>query len=184
MNMKDKGPLRAYYLKLLKEQSKEERLRKSHLIAGQFWKLPAIQRAQTILFYASMPGEVDTLAMIEKAIFKGKRVALPIVERKKGKLIPALISSMEDLHIGTYGIAEPLDPDKALALKDIDAVVVPGLAFDRLHNRLGRGAGYYDRFLSTLPKTVTTVGLAFDFQLTECLPTEAHDVRLQQIIAG
>ncbi len=77
-----------------------------------------------------------------------------------------------------------LDPDKELALKDLDAVIVPGLAFDRQHNRLGRGAGYYDRFLSTLPKTVTTVGLAFDFQLTESLPTEAHDMRLQQIIAG
>ena len=182
--MKDKSSLRTYYLKRLKEQNKEERLRKSRLIAEQFWQLPAIQKAQSILFYASMPGEVDTLAMIEKAIFSGKRVALPIVEKKKGKLIPALISSMEDVHIGTYGIVEPLDPDKAIALKDLDAVVVPGLAFDRNHYRLGRGAGYYDRFLSTLPKHVSTVGLAFDFQLTESLPTEAHDMRLQQIIAG
>jgi 5-formyltetrahydrofolate cyclo-ligase len=183
--MKDKGSLRTYYLKLLKGQNKEECLRKSRLIAEQFWELPVIQRARSILFYASMPGEVDTLAMIEKAIFKGKRVALPIVEQNKGELIPTLISSMEDVHKGTYGIAEPhFNPDKRLVLKDIDAVVVPGLAFDKYHHRLGRGAGYYDRFLSTLPKTVSTVGLAFDFQLTESLPTEAHDVRLQQIIAG
>jgi 5-formyltetrahydrofolate cyclo-ligase len=94
--MKDKRSLRTHYLKLLKEQSKEDVFRKSRLIAEQLWKLPAIQKAQSILFYASMPGEVDTLAMIEKAIFSGKRVALPIVEQKKGKLIPALISSMED----------------------------------------------------------------------------------------
>jgi len=183
--MKDKGSLRTYYLKLLKEQYKEERLRKSMLIAEQFWKLPAIQNCQTFLFYASSSFEVDTLLMIEKAIFLGKRVALPIVEQNQRKLIPTLISSMEDVHKGTYGIAEPLfDPDKALALKDLDAVIVPGLAFDRQHNRLGRGEGYYDRFLSTLPEAVTTVGLAFDFQLTESLPTEAHDVRLAQIIAG
>ena len=183
--MKDKGSLRKYYLKLLKEQNKQECERKSRMIAEQFWQLPAIGKARSILFYASMPGEVDTLAMIEKAIFLGKRVALPIVEKNKGKLIPTVILSMEDVHKGTYGIAEPhSDPDKALALKDIDAVIVPGLAFDRCNNRLGRGAGYYDRFLSTLPKTVTTVGLAFDFQLTESLPTEAHDVRLQQIIPG
>ena len=183
--MKDKDSLRTYYLKLLKEQNKQECERKSRMIAEQFWQLPAIGKARSILFYASMPGEVDTLAMIEKAIFLGKRVALPIVEKNKGKLIPTVILSMEDVHKGTYGIAEPhSDPDKALALKDIDAVIVPGLAFDRCNNRLGRGAGYYDRFLSTLPKTVTTVGLAFDFQLTESLPTEAHDVRLQQIIAG
>jgi 5-formyltetrahydrofolate cyclo-ligase len=184
--MKDKGSLRTYYLKLLKEQNKEEGLRKSRLIAEQFWKLPAIQKARTILFYASMPGEVDTLAMIEKAIILGKRVSLPIVEQNQRKLIPTLISSMEDVHKKKHGIAEPLlDPDKVLALKDIDAVVVPGLAFDRLHNRLGRGAGYYDRFLSTLPETAITVGLAFDFQLhPQSLPTEAHDMRLQQIIAG
>jgi len=183
--MKDKGSLRTYYLKLLKEQNKEERLRKSRLIAEQFWELPAIQKARIILFFASMPGEVDTLAMIEKAIFSGKRVALPIVEQNQRKLIPTLISSMEDVHKKKHGIAEPhFDPDKALALKDLDVVIVPGLAFDKHHNRLGRGKGYYDRFLSTLPKYVTTVGLAFDFQLTESLPTEAHDMRLQQIIAG
>ena len=177
--MKDKGSLRTHYLKLLKEQNKEDCLHKSRLIAEQFWQLPAIHKAQTILFYASMPGEVDTLVMIEKAIFKGKRVALPIVEQNKGELIPTLISSMEDLHKGTYGIFEPhFDPDKTLVAEDLDAVIVPGLAFDKHHNRLGRGAGYYDRFLSTLPKTVITVGLAFDFQLTESLPIEAHDMRL------
>ena len=183
--MKDKGSLRIHYLKLLKEQNKEERSRNSRLIAEQFWRLPEIQRARTILFYASMPGEVDTLAMIEKACFLGKRVSLPIVEQIQRKLIPTLISSMEDVHESTYGIAEPhFDPDKAIALKDLDVVIVPGLAFDKQHHRLGRGKGYYDRFLSALPETVTTVGLAFDFQLTESLPTEAHDMRLQQIIAG
>jgi 5-formyltetrahydrofolate cyclo-ligase len=183
--MKDKGSLRIYYLKLLKEQSKEDCLRKSRLIAEQFWKLPAIHKARNILFYVSMPSEVDTLAMIEKAIFSEKQVALPIVEQNQRKLIPTVISSMEEVHKGAYGIAEPhFDPDKVLALKDLDAVIVPGLAFDRLHHRLGRGAGYYDRFLSTLPENVATVGLAFDFQLTDSLPTEAHDMRLQQIIAG
>ena len=183
--MKDKGSLRTHYLKLLKEQNKEERLRKSSLAAEQLWKLPAIQGARSILFYASSSFEMDTLLMIEKAIFSGKRVSLPIVEQNQRKLIPTVISSMEDVHKGAYGIDEPLlDPDKVIALKDIDAVIVPGLAFDKQHNRLGRGAGYYDRFLSILPKTVTTVGLAFDFQLTESLPTEAHDMRLQQIIAG
>ena len=183
--MNDKSSLRTHYLRLLMEQNKEDRKSKSFLIAEQFWQLPAIQKAGTILFYASTPIEVDTLLMIEKAFLLGKRVALPIVEKNKGKLIPTLISSMEDVHTGTYGIAEPrIDSGKQLALKDLEAIIVPGLAFDRDKNRLGRGAGYYDRFLSLLPETVSTVGLAFDFQLTDNLPTEAHDVRLSQIIAG
>ena len=151
----------------------------------QVWKLPVIQNAQNILFYVSMPGEVDTLEMIKRAMFSGKRVSVPIVEQNQRKLIPTLISSMEDIHRGTYGIAEPhYDPVKEISLKDIDAVIVPGLAFDRQNNRLGRGAGYYDRFLSILPESVMTVGLAFDFQLTDRLPTEAHDMRLWQIISG
>ena len=183
--MKDKGSLRTHYLELLKKQKKEEGLRKSRLIAEQLWKLPAIQKARTILFYASIPGEVDTWAMIEKAFLSGKRVALPIVEQNQRKLIPAIISSMEDVHNGAYGIAQPnFDPQKVLELRDVDAVVVPGLAFDRSNNRLGRGAGYYDRFLSGLPETITTIGLAFDFQMTDCLPIEAHDRPLHQIIAG
>jgi len=183
--MKDKGSLRIHYLNLLKEQTQEERWRKSQLIADQLWQLTAINQAQTILFYASTSFEVDTFTMIEKAFSLGKRVALPTVEKNQRKLIPTVISSMEDVHKGTYGINEPhFDPAKALALKDIDAVIVPGLAFDKSKNRLGRGAGYYDRFLSTLPKNVTTVGLAFDFQLTECLPIEAHDQCLHQIIVG
>ncbi|MDE1921437.1 MAG: 5-formyltetrahydrofolate cyclo-ligase [Candidatus Omnitrophica bacterium] len=183
--MKDKSSLRAYYLKLLGEQDKEQCARKSHLVAEQFWQLPSVQKARHILFYVSMPGEVDTSAMIHKAFYLGKRVALPIVEQNQRKLIPTFISSMEDVHKGAYGIPEPyFDPQKTAAAKDLDAAVVPGLAFDRLHHRLGRGAGYYDRFLSTLPDRVTTIGLAFDFQLTESLPTEAHDMPLSQVIAA
>lgn len=183
--MKDKVSLRTYYLKLLKEQDKKEGLRKSLLISGRFWELPAIEKAQSILFYVSMPGEVDTSAMIKKALQLGKRVALPIVEQNQRKLIPTLITSMEDVRKGAYGIDEPpLDPHKELNVMDLDAVVVPGLAFDKAHYRLGRGAGYYDRFLSTLPDKAVTIGLAFDFQLTDSLPTQAHDMRLQMIIAG
>src|SRR5271154_6945374 len=137
-HMKDKSSLRIHYIKLLKEQNNKECLRKSCLIAGQFWQLPVIQEARSILFYASMPGEVDTLAMIEKALFSGKRVALPIVEQNQRKLIPTLISSMEDVFKSTHGILQPrLDPHKEVNLKDLDAIIVPGLAFDKQSNRLG-----------------------------------------------
>ncbi len=183
--MKDKGSLRAHFLKLLKEQNKEEALRKSRRITEQLWNLPAIQKAQSILFYASTSYEVDTLEMIEKAIVSGKRVSLPVVERNQRTLIPTLIESVKDLSQRTLGIAEPpYDPRRTLDVRDLDAVIVPGLAFDRRHFRLGRGEGYYDRFLSTLAERVATVGLAFDFQITERLPVEAHDKRLQDVISG
>ena len=67
---------------------------------------------------------------------------------------------------------------------DIDLIVVPGVAFDKKNIRLGRGHGYYDRFLSGLPKRTKTIGLAFDFQVLEDLPQDPHDVPVSTIITA
>ena len=183
--MKNKSSLRKYYLELLKKQASKDREKKSRLIQAKLFKLSAIQRAKTILFYASLPGEVDTFAMIHKAIQLKKRICLPIVVRHQRTMIPTLTKRVADLENGVYGVSQPrYDASKTVALTDIDAVIVPGLAFDKSNNRLGRGAGYYDRFLKNLPPDTATIGLAFDFQLTNCLPVEEHDVPLSIVIAN
>ena len=183
--MNDKSVLRKYYLDLLKKQGREEGLRKSQVIGEMLFKLPAITNAKTILFYASLPGEVDTFAMIRKAIELQKQAALPVVLHEQRTLIPTLTEHMEDLHLSTYGIHEPKrHPEREISLDRIDAVVVPALAFDKANNRLGRGKGYYDRFLKSLPSSAVTVGIAFDFQLADRLPTEDHDVAVHHVIAG
>jgi 5-formyltetrahydrofolate cyclo-ligase len=82
---------------------------------------------------------------------------------------------------GTYGICEPARK-KFVNLKDIDLVLVPGLAFDKQGNRLGRGKGCYDYFLKRLPKDTPTIGLAFDFQILSCLPATISDVKVQRLI--
>lgn len=183
--MEPKSSLREHYLGLLRSQESSKQLEKSLKIAEQLFVLPAFVKAKTVLFYASLPGEVDTLAMITRAIQLKKSVALPNIARDQRKMIPTLIDSTEGLAKGAYGILEPrFDQSKILDVDDIDVVIVPGLAFDRSNNRLGRGAGYYDRFLSTLPETTTTVGVAFDFQIVDTLPTEGHDIPLDCVIAS
>ena len=183
--MNEKSSLRGHFLGLLKKQGSQKRLDKSREIAAQLFVLPAFQKAQTVLFYASLPGEVDTFAMIDKAMQSQKHVALPVIARDQRKMIPTLTNSIDDLHSGPYGIRQPrLDESKIVDIQAIDAVIVPGLAFDKAKNRLGRGAGYYDRFLSELPKSVVKIGIAFDFQVVDCLPTEEHDVPLDYIIAN
>ena len=158
---------------------------KSRGIAEQLFVLPAFQRARTVLFYASLPGEVDTFAMIEKTIQLQKNVALPVLARDQRKMIPTSTDFFSGLQDGPYGIRQPHpDSSKAVDVNSIDAVIVPGLAFDKAKNRLGRGAGYYDRFLASLPGSVVTVGIAFDFQIVDCLPAEEHDVPLDVVIAG
>ena len=183
--MKDKSSLRKYYLELLKKQASEDRQRKSRIIETKLFELKAIKKAETILFYASLPGEVDTFAMITKAIEEKKHICLPVVVENQKEMIPTLTKTLADLENGHFGIAQPR-PDKDLEIdpKDIDAVIVPGLAFDKSNYRLGRGAGYYDRFLSKLPSNTATIGLAFDFQLLDRLPVEDHDIPLSVVIAN
>ena len=113
-----------------------------------------------------------------------KQVALPVVLRGQRTLIPTLTANMEDLRLSTYGIHEPhRHKDREIAPECLDAVVVPALAFDKANNRLGRGKGYYDRFLKDLSSAVT-VGIAFDFQIADRLPLEDHDVGVHHVIAG
>ncbi len=98
-------------------------------------------------------------------------------------MIPTAIDSLKDLTSGSYGILEPkLSKAKALDINAIDAVIVPGLAFDKSKHRLGRGAGYYDRFLSSLNDRTATIGIAFDFQITQRLPVEQHDIALKHLL--
>jgi 5-formyltetrahydrofolate cyclo-ligase len=91
-----------------------------------------------------------------------------------------------DLETGPYGVKQPADdPAKTLAHDCLDIVIVPGVAFDRKNHRLGRGGGYYDRFLGSLPAHVRTVGLAFDFQVVDSLPFQAeHDVPVSCVLAS
>jgi 5-formyltetrahydrofolate cyclo-ligase len=172
-----KQELRQAILDRILNQKEDEASFKSQVISEKFLALPVFQRAKTILFYASIKGEVDTFAMIEKALALEKRVALPVVRKKEKKIVPALVTTLSGLTKGAYGILEPESSGThEVPLREIDLVVVPGLAFDQKNNRLGRGAGYYDRFLSELPLKTPTVGLAFDFQVVNVLPgLKPHD---------
>ena len=183
--MNEKSSLRTQFLELLKRQGSEQRLAKSRKVAEQLFALPAFVKAKTVLFYASMPGEVETFAMIQQAINLKKHVALPVLESNQRNMVPTFIDSVENLVAGPYGTRQPqVDASKAVDLRAIDAVIVPGLAFDRANNRLGRGAGYYDRFLFALPSSTAKIGVAFDFQIVDRLPVEEHDVPLSCVIAG
>ncbi len=183
--MKSKSALRRHFLELLSKQGSKEREEKSRKVATQVFALPAFKTAKTVLFYASLPGEVETFAMMQEAMQLHKNVALPVIARDQRKLIPILTDSLKDLNTGPYGISAPQpDPAKLMDVNNLDMVIVPGLAFDKANNRLGRGAGYYDRFLCELPATTTKVGIAFDFQLVDCLPVEEHDVPLNCTIAA
>lgn len=179
--------IRKRLLNLLRNQKEEDRLRKSRVILKRLFALPEFQRSKTILFYASFDGEVETFEMMKQAKKLGKKIALPTIIKNQKKIVPLLIEDLEeDLTVGSYGIKEPkAKSPKNLEINKIDLVIVPGVAFDRQLYRLGRGAGYYDRFLSQIPTDTPTIGLAFDFQLVDRLPQQdKHDIPVTRIIAN
>lgn len=164
--------------------SPEDRRKKSLKIQEKLFKLDAFRTARTVCFYVGTDKEIDTVPMIEESIRGGKRVLLPRVnlENKELKLFE-IKNVRTELSPGALGILEP-DPAKTRAASpsDIDCIVVPGLAFDTSNRRLGRGAGFYDRFLERLHSDTFKVALAFSFQVFPEIPHEPHDRSMDAVL--
>jgi len=171
-------------LTLLRNQKEEERLIKSLSIKDKLFANNNILNAKTILFYASFDGEVDTFHMINEARKLGKRVALPRIDLATKEIIPTFWDDSLELESGPYGIKQPCaKPKFRLSDDDLDLVIVPGVAFDKSNYRLGRGAGFYDRFLSRISTRVPSIGLAFEFQCVEKIPGLAdHDIPVSRVV--
>ncbi|MDR3592938.1 MAG: 5-formyltetrahydrofolate cyclo-ligase [Negativicutes bacterium] len=154
----------------------------SDRIAGCLQTWPPYLAATTVMFYLAMPDEPQTDLMINDAIQRGKQVCVPLLTPKYGEMTAARIESLADLVTGRLGLRMP-DPASARMIEpaDIDLVVVPGVAFDAAGNRLGMGAGYYDRFLVE-NRHGTYLGLAWSFQLTEKLPSDEHDISMHYLL--
>lgn len=187
MSNHTKKILRERILTLLRDQEDEERLIKSLAIKTKLFGMLEFKNAETILFYASFDGEVETFEMMREALKLGKKIGLPGVVKDGGRIVPKSVTSLEvDLEKGPYGIKQPKkESTRTLREEQIDMVIVPGVVFDEKNNRLGRGGGYYDRFLGSLPERVPTIGLAFDFQIVGSLPScEDHDVPVSCVVTN
>lgn len=174
--------IRSKILLRLKTQKEEDRAAKSRIIANKLFRTGVFKKAKKILFYVSFEGEVNTEGMIKKALKLGKIIAVPVCIKNR-MIKPCLLKENAELVKGPYGTREPVGKE-CLCPGDIDLALVPGLAFDAKGNRLGRGKGYYDRFLKRLPHTAVSIGLAFDFQILSCIPTTKHDVAVNRIISA
>ncbi len=185
--MKTKKEFREFYLERRSRLSREEVREKSALLFERVCSLEQYKKADIILAYMSAGNEADTGAFVYGCIEDGKTVSLPRVEKTEGvgsRLgVYTVKDPVEDTVPGFKGILEP-DPLKTRLLEphEPDLAVVPGIAFDTSGNRIGYGAGYYDRLLPLLRTDCLKVGAAFEMQIADMLPAEQHDFRLDMIV--
>lgn len=160
-------------------QSSDSYFQESEEIWQTIEQLPAFINASTVMAYWSIQGEVFTPGFIKKWSPR-KRFILPSVDGFEMKL--KLYESNDNLVPGDlYGIPEPDGPEFR-EFKSIDLILVPGIAFDRSNNRMGRGKAYYDRFLINL--RATKIGICFGFQLFDEIPVEENDVKMDMVVTS
>ena len=173
--------LRSKIKNRLRKQKEEERQKKSIIIKRKLFRLAEFKNAKRIMFYMAQPREVDTQRMIVETMKKGKIVTVPVCDKNRKRMVPCKLGINERFKDGPYGIKEPCIK-RALAVKDLDLVIVPGIAFDVSGNRLGRGKGYYDSFLRRLNHHAFSLGLAFKFQILPSIPTTSRDIAVDKVL--
>jgi 5-formyltetrahydrofolate cyclo-ligase len=140
------------------------------------------RKSEIIMVFLSLPGELDTTPLVLKAWQDRKRVLAPKVSWEQRRMIPVEIRSLtHDLAETTLGIREPVT-GVPIPVGLIDLVVVPGLGFDEEGNRLGRGRGFYDRFLAHPEFAGVKCAVAFEEQLCPEIPSDPLDVRVDMLV--
>lgn len=182
--VKEKIQIRNIVIEKRKALSKELKEVFDNNILDKILSSKEYEVAKTILVYVSFEGEVDTHRFIKHAIEDNKKVCVPKVISKEEGMKAVNISSLNDLKVGKYGILEPLDFSREVEEKEIDLVIMPGVAFDKNGGRVGYGGAFYDRFLKKLRYETPKIALAYDFQIFCKVPTEEHDEKIDRIITN
>lgn len=172
----EKNKMRELLMQRRRLLTKEQIAEQSALLLTHLESLPAFESARTILIYYPAHNEVDVLPLIKK-YKREKQFLFPVVHRRYMDACP--YEGNAKMHRGKFNIPEPTTQ----AYKgDIDMILVPGVAFDAHGNRLGRGGGYYDKYLAKKRRNTTLIGVAYDFQVVDKVPAGVLDKKMNYII--
>ena len=153
----------------------EDRYNKSMIIKNKIMNLDIYKNSKVIALYSSMKSEVDTKELIKESLELGKKVLLPRI-LNKNKMIFIEINKDTNYERNTFGVLEPIGIEE----KNIDLMIIPGVAFDKANNRLGYGRGYYDKYLKD--KDLYKIGICFHEQLVDNIEVDEHDIKMDLII--
>ncbi len=179
----EKKALRARIVAALRAQDAATRQAQSADLCARILASDFYRAARAVMLFIPMPEEVDLLPIARDCLASGRRVLAPRIAWESRSLEPACISDLDqDLRPGRMGIREPGPACPGISPEQIDLVLVPGVAFDSRAQRLGRGGGFYDRFLSRREIRAQRVGVAFDLQIVDRIPREPHDAVLDAVV--
>jgi len=160
----------------------EEKAIKSAIVLRELNKLAELRNARLVMAFAALPDEVELAALWQRLIDEGKTLVFPVLAGEDGRMDAVrVVNVARDLKPGRFGVPQPKE-GVAIDPRTIDFIFVPALAYDLNGNRLGRGGGYYDRFLAGRAPQAFRCGVAFDCQILKEVPTRAHDCRVQALV--
>ena len=159
-----------------------ERARLSVAVCARAAALPELEAAAAIMLFAAFRSEVDTEPLLSWALARGTAVCLPRVLGPRRMAAYRIADPEVDLVPGAWGIPEPREGLEEVPPERMDAVVVPGVAFDAAGRRCGYGGGFYDSYLPDTRPGIPWVALAFEAQLVDELPCEPHDLAVCALV--
>lgn len=144
----------------------------------------AFARASRVMLYMPMRSEVDVISVALEAFRLGKSVCVPRVDGSRKNMNAVETTSFDDesMDSDSLGVRAP-KVGQEIPHEEIDLVIVPGVAFDMHGFRLGRGGGYYDRYLARFSRGTATIGVCFDIQFVEEIPTEPTDIAVHAVVS-
>lgn len=161
--------------------SSEECDERSAAIVRQLRAHQQVRSARVVMAFCALPDEPALLPLLDELVEQGSTVLLPrVVDAELMEI--RRYTGRHDLRVGAFHILEPMGP-LFTDVDKIDVVLVPGMAFDAAGHRLGRGRGYYDRFLAACPKA-RKIGVCFRFRLLDSVPVDVHDILMDEVVSG
>ncbi|MGB8933173.1 MAG: 5-formyltetrahydrofolate cyclo-ligase [Anaeromyxobacteraceae bacterium] len=176
-----KRVLRAELIQVRARLSREERADRSRSVAERAASIPELMAARTVALYAPLNTEADPAEIGRRLLASGARIVYPRVQ-PTGRILAFAACEPQALVPGPLGALEPPADARHVELEDLEAVLMPGVAFSEDGLRLGRGGGYYDATLKMVPERALRIGLGFDVQVVPALPREPHDVPLDLVV--
>jgi len=178
-----KAELRAEARRRLRALDPAARAAAEAAIARRVWTVPEIAAARTLLLFADLPEEVHTDTIAAEALRRGVTLVYPRTRVETRTMTLHRVAALADLRAGNYGIREPAPEQCAeVGMAEVEVALVPGLAWDRAGNRLGRGAGYYDRMFARPEWRGFRCGVFFAFQQVDAIPAEDWDLPMDAVV--